>query len=273
MSDQITFESTTRHAEIDGLRVRYHEAGQGPLLLLMHGGAPGAYGWGNFGQNLADFAPHFRTVIVDLPGYGQSDEPDFAGAGRYTTYARIFAGLIRQLGETKAHVLGMATGGAAAIKMAVDDPEVVDRLVLVSSAGGLPIFSTMPSEGQKHIRAYYKGEGPSREKMRAYLEMMLADTSLITDELIEERYQASLGKTGEGTSGPNEVVWPELSMIKAKTLIMWGTENRIQGFDNALFMLKQIPDAELHLFGKTGLWLPFERAEAFVREVTGFLTT
>lgn len=274
MTAPLTEQSTSRFTEIDGCRLHYHEAGTGPLLLLVHGGAPGAYGWGNFGQNMAELARHFRTVIVDLPGFGRSDTPTFT-EGRYGTYARLLTGLVRSLGAERAHVLGMATGGAAAIMMATTTPEIVDRLVLVSSAGGVPLFSTMPSEGQKLIRGYHRDDGPSREKMRRYLETIIHDQTLITPELIEERYQASLGGQGEaapGTSAPqNEPVWRDLDRIRARTLVMWGTENRVQGFDNALFMLKQIPDAELHLFSRTGLWVPFERPSEFVNQTRSFL--
>ncbi len=269
----ITAESTARTAEIDGRVLAYHEAGEGPLLLCIHGGAPGAYGWGNFGVVMAALAQDFRTIVVDLPGYGESDPIDLSG-GRYAAYAATFARLITHLGAEKAHVLGMATGGAAGIAMASKHPEVVKRLVLVSSAGGLPLFTVMPSEGQKHIRDYYRGEGPSRQRMRAYLEMMLADPGLITDEMVEERYRASLGRESEipigGRVQPEEV-WRDLHLIQAPTLVLWGRDNRIQGYDNALFMLKQIPDVEVHLFGRTGLWIPFERPAGFSREVRGFL--
>ncbi|HHV21744.1 MAG TPA: alpha/beta fold hydrolase [Propionibacterium sp.] len=270
---ELTAESTARTAEIAGSVLKYHEAGEGPLLLCIHGGAPGAYGWGNFGIVVAELAKDFRTVVVDLPGYGGSDPIDISG-GRYAAYANTFVGLIAHLGEAKAHILGMATGGAVGIAVASSHPESVERLVLVSSAGGLPMFTVMPSEGQKHIRDYYKGEGPSRERMRAYLEMMLADPSLITDEMIEERYLASLGRESEipvGGKVKPEELWRDLNRIAAPTLVMWGRDNRIQGYDNALFMLKQIPDVEVHLFGRTGLWIPFERPKGFCREVRGFL--
>ena len=270
---ELTAASTARTAKINGHVVAYHEAGTGPLLLCIHGGAPGAYGWGNFGVVMAEFAKNWRTVIVDLPGYGNSEPIDLS-AGRYTAYATTFAGLIAQLGADQAHILGMATGGAAGIALATKHPQTVGRLILVSSAGGLPLFTVMPSEGQKQIREYYKGAGPSRERMRAYLEMMLADSSLITDAMVEERYQASLGREPEvpaGKTEKSEEVWRDLNRIKAPTLVMWGRDNRIQGYDNALFMLNQIPDVEVHLFGRTGLWIPFERPKAFCREVEGFL--
>ncbi|MDO5681377.1 MAG: alpha/beta hydrolase [Propionibacteriaceae bacterium] len=268
-----TAESTQRTVELDGRVLTYHEAGEGPLVLCIHGGAPGAYGWGNFGVVVDQLAQTFRTVVVDLPGYGGSEPIDLTG-GRYAAYAATFVRLIEHLGATRAHIIGMATGGAVGIAMATRHPDAVDRLVLVSSAGGLPLFTVMPSEGQKHIRDYYKGAGPSRERMRAYLEMMLADPSRITDDMIEERYVASLGRESEipvGAKIKPEEVWRDLQCITAPTLVLWGRDNRIQGFDNALFMLNQIPDVEVHIFGRTGLWIPFERPNGFSREVTSFL--
>lgn len=90
---------------------------------------------------------------------------------------------------------------------------------------------------------------------------------------MNDRYQASLGKIGEAGAGrpQNEPVWQRLAEIRARTLVMWGSENRVQGFDNALFMLKQIPDVEVHLFSKVGLWVPFERPAEFVSQTRGFL--
>lgn len=274
-----TYDGTSRFLTAAGVRVHLHEAGpsEGPLLLLIHGGAPGAYGWGNFGQNVAAFAENFRTVVVDLPGYGRSDKPVITG-GRYGFYAGVFAALVRELGVDSAHVVGMATGGAAAIALAVDHPEIVERLVLVSSAGGLPLFTPSPSEGQKLIRGYYGGDGPSRQKMRTYLEMVLADQGLVTDELVEERYLASVDPAfmesapeGHGTPAANEPMWQRLHEIAAPTLVVWGRDNRVQGYDNALFMLNRIPDVEVHLFGKTGLWVPYEKARRFEALVTEFL--
>ena len=277
----LTAESTSRFVEAAGVRVHLHEAGDGPLLVLVHGGAPGAYGWGNFGQNMAAFARRFRTVIVDLPGYGRSAPPPVDG-GVYSSPARVFAALVGELGEERGHFVGLATGGAVSLALAVEHPEVVDRLVLVSSAGGLPLFTPSPSEGQKAIRGYYAGGGPSREKMRAYLEMMLYDRSLVTDVLVEERYRASVDPhflacrlgTGAGSgagSGEGEQLWARLQDIAAPTLVVWGRDNRVQGYDNALFMLQRIPDVEVHIFGRTGLWVPYERARRFEALITDFL--
>ncbi|MBS4752132.1 alpha/beta fold hydrolase [Nocardioides sp. zg-ZUI104] len=274
---ELTPESTSRTLTIDGARLHYHEAGTGPeVLLCIHGGAPGASGWGNFGTNLAELSQHARVLVVDLPGYGGSDPIELKG-GKYAPYADRFATMLGELGIERATVVGLATGGAVAIAMALRHPERVSRLALVSSAGGVPLFSTMPSEGQRAIRSYYAGSGPSREKMRAYLELMMFDKSLVTDELVEERYAESVAGGEERRAGaesagvPAEPLWTELGKIAVPTLIVWGTENKVQGYDNALFLLKQIPDAQLHLFKKTGLWVPYERGPQFNRLIAGFL--
>ena len=55
--------------------LHYDEAGTGTPVVMLHGGGPGASGMSNFGTNLAAFAGHFRTLVVDQPGYGKSDKP------------------------------------------------------------------------------------------------------------------------------------------------------------------------------------------------------
>jgi len=275
----LSAETTSRFVQAGSVKVHYHEAGEGPVLIAIHGGAPGAYGWGNFGRNMEALSQHFRTLIVDLPGYGQSDKPTIEG-GQYGFYAKIFIAMLDALGIEKAHIVGLATGGGVAIKMALDYPERVDRLVLVSAAGGVSMFQPQPSEGMKVIRSYYGGTGPSREKMRLYLEMMMFDHSLITEELIDERYSASIdpafmAKAPEGRAGSVPVVepvWKELENIKSPTLIIWGRDNRVVSYDNALFMLNRIPDVQLHIFGCAGLWVPWEKAAAFNSEVVNFLS-
>ena len=272
----LTYESTSRFVQAGELRVHYHEAGQGPVLLCIHGGAPGAFGWGNFGRNMEELAQHFRVIVVDLPGYGKSDKPDVT-TGRNVMYAEAMVALLDSLGIERANVLGMATGGAVAIRLAVEHPRLVERLVLVSSAGGQTMFG-----GRRQVTAsqvYYGGEGPSLEKMRDYLSQLLYDPSLITDEVLRERYEASVDpefmeRAPEGRTSTRhtpEDLWKRLDEIQAQTLIVWGRENRAQTFENGVFMLSRIPHAQLHVFGECGLWVPFEKAAAFNSLVADFI--
>lgn len=273
----LTYANTSRFVQAGSLRLHYHEAGDGPVLLCVHGGAPGAFGWGNFGRNMAALAAHFRVLVVDLPGYGRSDKPDVP-AGRNALYAQAMRDMLGALGIDKAHVLGMATGGAVAIRMAVDCPQLIDQLVLVSSAGGLAMFHVKPLRTASQV--YYDG-GPSFEKMRDYLRQLVHDPALITDEVVQERYDASIEpefmvQAPEGRSQVRqtpETLWKELDRIQARTLIVWGRENRAQNMEAAVFMHSRIRRSQLHVFGECGLWVPYEKAGEFNRLVIDFLTS
>jgi len=69
------------------MHLHYDEAGshQAMPVVMLHGGGPGASGMSNFGENLPAFAEHFRTLVVDQPGYGKSDKPPVTG--NYFTFA------------------------------------------------------------------------------------------------------------------------------------------------------------------------------------------
>ncbi|WP_262107320.1 alpha/beta fold hydrolase [Arthrobacter sp. Marseille-P9274] len=273
----LTYEATSRFVQAGEYRVHYHEVGEGPVLLCMHGGAPGAYGWGNFGRNIEALARHFRVIVVDLPGYGKSDKPDVS-TGRNKMYADTMVALFEALGLERVNVLGMATGGAVAIRLAADYPDVVDRLILVSAAGGQTMFGLRRRDSASHV--YYGGDGPSLQKMHDYLSQLLYDPSLITDDVLWERYEASVdpefmerapeGRTPVRHTPPD--LWKRLDEIQAQTLIVWGRENRAQSFENGVFMLSRIPHAQLHVFGECGLWVPYEKAEEFNSLVVNFLS-
>jgi 4,5:9,10-diseco-3-hydroxy-5,9,17-trioxoandrosta-1(10),2-diene-4-oate hydrolase len=270
--------ATGRFSTIDGRKLYYHDVGQGPVLLCIHGGAPGATGWGNFGRNAAELSQHFRLLIVDLPGYGRSEIPD-GDSDRNTAYARMMAGLLSALSIKRAHVLGMATGGAVAMIMAIDHPATVDRLILVSTAGSRSMFGLKPLQAASNT--YLAGEGPTREKMRAYLDQLIHNKALITDDVIEERYQASidpefLDNVARGRAGKGSTVrelWKSADQISCRTLIVWGRENRAHSFESGVLLHSLIPDSQLHVFGNCGLWVPFEKQHEFNRLALSFLTS
>lgn len=274
----LTREGTSRFVQAGDIKIHYHEAGSGPVLLCIHGGAPGAFGWGNFGRNLPALSQHFRTLIVDLPGYGLSDKPVIMGP-RTSFYAKAFHDMLQALDIPRAHLLGMATGGSVALKMAIDFPKWVDRLVVVNSPGGLSLFQPAPPKPGSHD--YYSGAGPSMDRMRANLERLVYDPSIITEDVVRERFEASIDpefmrKSPEGkgdTKGPTiEPLWQDLHHIRSQTLVIWGRNNQTLNYDHALYMLNRIPDARVHIHGKCGLWVPYEKSEEFNSNVIGFLS-
>jgi len=180
-------EATSRYLQAGGLRIHYHEAGWGYPLICIHGGGPGASGWSNYQRNIGALSQHFRTILIDLPGYGRSDKKLQLEGGRFAFYAKVVRDFMDALGIQRAHFIGNSLGGGTALKFALEFPQRAHRLVLMGPAGGLSPFSPQPPEGMKVLWSYYDPPGPSLEKLRAFLEVMVYDPSQLTEELVQER--------------------------------------------------------------------------------------
>jgi len=277
----ITEASSSRYAEVDGVKLHYHEAGSGPVLVLLHGGGPGASAWSNFKQNLAPLAERYRVLLVDQPGYGRSSKVIPEAEARSHMAARLLVGLFDQLGIERAHLVGNSFGGRTALNIALQWPERVDRLVLMGPAGGsLNIFFPEPTEGMKHLHNFFSEPGPSKDRMRALISTFVYDQSLVNDGLVEERYQAAVEpETREFyehfLSKPDSrepQIWREIDKIQHKTLLVWGRDDRTNPFEGGLFMLKRMPNARLHVFPKCGHWVQMEQCDEFNALLDNFLS-
>ena len=69
----ITEASTSKFVQADDIKVHYNEAGTGQPVIMLHGGGPGASGWGNFGRNFVPLAEKFRLLLIDHPNFGKTD--------------------------------------------------------------------------------------------------------------------------------------------------------------------------------------------------------
>ncbi|MFJ3721876.1 4,5:9,10-diseco-3-hydroxy-5,9,17-trioxoandrosta-1(10),2-diene-4-oate hydrolase [Streptomyces sp. NPDC090045] len=283
----ITYENTSRTARAGHLTLHFHEAGpqgEAPVLILLHGGGPGASAWSNFGRNLPFFAERFHTLLVDQPCYGKSDKPE-PDRDYFTFSADAIAALMDELGIEKAHFIGNSLGGGAAVRMSLNHPDKVDKLLLMGPGGiSVNLFSADPTEGISRLFAFSLAPEPTREHMRAFLTTLVHDPSLVTDELVEERYtqamdpEARLGNARMGASFANPawqqdtLLWREAHRIGHPTLLTWGREDRVNPLDGALLALKAIPDARLHVFPHCGHWAQTEAFDDFNRLAADFFS-
>jgi pimeloyl-ACP methyl ester carboxylesterase len=123
-----TTTSAARTAHVNGIDLAYQVFGQGDPLILLHGGFGSVE---MFGPNVEALAAGHQVIGVDLQSHGRSPAAD--RPMRFETMADDIAALIRQLGFAKANVMGFSLGGGVALRTAIQHPEVVDRLVLVST--------------------------------------------------------------------------------------------------------------------------------------------
>ena len=275
----LDFDSTSRYLEGE-TRIHYHEAGSGPALVLLHGSGPGVSGWSNFRGNFPVFAEHFRTVIMDMPGFGKSERPPLDRA-----YPRVaadhLARLMDGLGLEKAHLLGNSMGGYVALEFALAYPERVDRLVGMGPGGlAANVMGPDPSEGARRLSDFMRA--PSKEAMEAWVDTMVANKQVVDDALIDERLANAMAPGALESAmaifmslaqHPEPVpLYARVKDIKAPTLITWGRDDRMLPVEGALFGYRQMPNAELHLFSRCGHWAQVERKDDFKRLVIDFLT-
>ncbi len=280
----LTYEGTLREITTDAGILRYHEAGEGPPLLLLHGSGPGVTGWRNYRGNLAVFAQRFRCLVLEFPGFGVSD--DFGGHPMITALDSVVR-FVDALGLDSVDIIGNSMGGGVALNYAIAHPERVGKIVTIGGIGR-NLFSPGPGEGIKLLQEFT--EEPTRERLIQWLHSMVFDPAMVTEELIEERWTqatdpatldsarrmyskaafAMMIKAMEASDAPPP--WAMLHKVAAPTLITWGRDDRVSPLDMALIPMRTIPRAELHVFPNCGHWAMIERKDEFESAVLAFLT-
>ena len=263
------------------------ETGSGPAVVMLHGGGPGASGVSNYFRNIDALAQDFRVIVPDMPGYGRStkgvDQSDPFGY-----LADMIRGLLDELGLATAHLIGNSYGGAAALRLALDTPHRVDKLVLMGP-GGIGTTRAAPTAGLKSLLSYYGGDGPSRDKLHAFIRNYLVyDGASVPDELIDLRYAASIDPEVVANpplrrpSGPTALrtLWrmdltrdSRLRQLQTPTLVLWGRDDKVNRPAGGPMLANLMPHAELVMTSRTGHWMQWERADLFNRLVTDFLGT
>ncbi len=280
----LTYEDTLRELHTDQGVLRYHEAGDGPPLLMLHGSGPGVSGWRNYRGNLAVFAEHFRCLVLEFPGFGVSDPTDqHPMVAAPASVLRFLTGL----GLDQVAVIGNSMGGIVAANLAIAQPNLFSRIVTIGGVG-TNVLSPSPGEGINLLMDFT--DNPSREALIAWLHSMVYDRAIVTEEMIEERWAlATEPKTLESarrmysraamTAGAAAArasdqppYWAMLHKITAPTLVTWGRDDRVSPVEMALVPLRTLPRGEIHVFPNCGHWVMIEQKAAWESAVLAFLT-
>jgi len=274
---------TARTVALGNRQIHLHEFGAGPPVLMLHGGGPGASGLSNYARNIDALASRFRVLVPDLPGYGGSSK-GVNSEDPFGDLAAAMLALLDALGIDRAHVVGNSLGGACALRMALEQPGCVDRLVLMGP-GGIGISQAAPTEGLKRLLGYYAGEGPTLEKLRTFIcEDLVFDGSRIPEAVLRERFEASIDpevlaspplrapKDLEAFRRLDFLLDPRLPALEHRTLVLWGTADRVNPATGAMALQARMPACDAYLFSRTGHWVQWERADEFNAVVTAFLS-
>ena len=261
-----------------GIKTNYLEAGEAghPPVLLIHGSGPGVTAWANWRLTipaLAEAGP--RVYAPDMVGFGFTDRPAGISYGM-DVWADQLVAFLDALDIGRASLVGNSFGGALAIAVAGRIPERIDKLVLMGAMG-------VPFPITAGLDAVW-GYEPSVENMRAILDIFAYDRNLITDELAQVRYRASIEEGFQEAfssmfPAPRQqwveaMATPEADIrgITQETLVIHGRDDRVIPLENAFRLVQLIEKAQLHVFGRCGHWTQIEWAAEFNRLVAAFLT-
>jgi 4,5:9,10-diseco-3-hydroxy-5,9,17-trioxoandrosta-1(10),2-diene-4-oate hydrolase len=278
MTSHTMIERTVR---VDGKDIFLAETGTGAPVVLLHGGGPGASGVSNYSRNIDALAGNFRVIVPDMPGYGRSAK----GVDRSDPFGYLadhIRGMLDELGIDRAHLIGNSYGGSCALRLALDTPSSVDKLVLMGP-GGVGTTRGLPTAGLNNLLSYYGGDGPSLEKLRTFIRTYLVyDREAVPESLVESRYVASIDP--EAVANPPlqrpaglRTLWrmdftrdSRLTTLKTPTLVIWGRDDKVNKPSGAAMLA--MPNADVLVMAKTGHWVQWERADFFNAVATAFLT-
>jgi pimeloyl-ACP methyl ester carboxylesterase len=270
-----------QYIKVGSINTRYWSAGtKGSYVILLHGAGSTVDVWE---KNIQFLAQHHRVVAFDMVGTGLSDKPLTEYSLDYQL--QFFKNFLDVLGVQKASLIGNSMGGAISLKFALDSPERVEKLVLISNMGlgqeiklALCFLTAIP--------ALMHFSRPSRIGARLVLGGNVYDAKSISERWIDMSYELfklpgrqeayiSLLKNNVDIWGVRrEVTEPivnNLNRIKSQTLIIWGREDTIFPVAHAYVANEQIPDTQLEIFDNCGHWAHVEYPEKFNQLVLEFL--
>ncbi|MGL4880163.1 MAG: alpha/beta fold hydrolase [Waterburya sp.] len=270
-----------QYIKVGSINTRYWSAGtKGSYVILLHGAGGAIEIWE---KNIQFLAQHHQVVAFDMVGTGLSDKPLAEYSLDYQL--QFLKDFLDVLGIQKANIVGNSMGGAISLKLALDSPERVEKLVLISSLGlGQEIMlihrllAAMPS-----LLGFSR---PSRLGARLMLQGNVYDAKSVPEQWIDMSYELfklpgrqeafiSLLTSNVDIWGVrSEVTEPilnNLDRIQSQTLIIWGREDTMFPVAHAHVANKQISDSQLQIFDNCGHWAHVEYPEKFNPLVLKFL--
>lgn len=269
----------SRYVDVDGIRTHYLEAGDGPVVVLLHSGEFGGAAEISWEFTIPALAEHFRVVAPDWLGFGRTDKLfDFAAA-RARVY-RHMQRFLEVMAIDEADFMGNSMGGSNLARIAADETPIFPiRSVILASGGGF----APDTEARKTLLSY---DG-TPEAMRGLLNAMLYDPKWGDDAAYVARRQELALMPGawectaaarfrspaaqaasSGFGAPDATRYENIAF---PTLIVAGAEDRLREPGYAPKLAQRIPDCEVHVLEGCGHCPNIEMAETFNEIVIGFL--
>lgn len=266
----------SKYITLDGVEIHYMDQGEGPAVVLSHASFHSLRAWDDMVENMTD---QFRIIRFDYPNAGLSG---FDEKNRYSVehYQEVITQLTEALEIDKFHLIGTSSGATVAFRYAANNPEKLNRFVLINSAGMPRTTLTNPNRARGTALDRWIN---SHHQSRTYWRNALAQTVTskpATEEHIEMNYDMNR-RAGRGeparifrrkyiTGDPSVV----LDDITAPTLIMWGMENPTVMHLEANVMQLWMTGAPtiVKKYDRLGHYPYIEEPELFASDISAYLS-
>lgn len=270
-------EFTQGFVDIDGVRTRFAEAGSAdkPHAILLHG--TGGH-WETFAPNLGPLSENYHCVAIDMVGNGFSDKPDYDY--EINVYVKQILGVMAHFRMEKAHFIGMSLGAWVSAAIAVEYPERVDKVILMSPAGLIATASNMARIRAERTAAV---NNPSWESIHKVFEHLIADESNRIPDLVALRQAVYRRSDTRDTidhllilqdaeaRDRNLIPEEKWATISAPTMVVASGKDDGEYQSTAHIVAGLIPNSEVFQMAEVRHWPHFEDPAAFNPAALEFL--
>ena len=257
-----------REVVVDTIKTSYLLAGNGYPVVLLHGG--GAGGVTQY-PSIDVLAKYFQIIVPDIVGYGESDKPDDADYNR-PYFVKWLKSFLNELKISKANIVGLSQGGAIALQFVIDNPNMVNKLVLVDAAGlgakvsfwamiGMLWMNNAPSAAANSFNSKYILHSPEKRD---------PNHGLYSIAVLKDKGGKNAFRKGRGTA-VSKISEESLSEIQNKTLIIWGAEDKLFSVKSGKVAAETIPNAKLQVIPNAGHLSLIDNPKIFNTVLTEFL--
>jgi 3-oxoadipate enol-lactonase len=252
---------------IDGLQFHYERDGQGTDLVLIHGLGGSLHDWDPF---IPELSRSHRVLRCDVRGFGQSDKP----AGPYTPqlFAQDLSGLVRALGISKTHVAGISMGGVVAQRFALDYPEMVASLTLISTSSEVGEAAQKAWEKTATVIERRGFSSNTEFAQRIFAPNFVKNFPQEVQVMAERTATNDPRAYAAAARAIGSYNWTrELGQIQAPTLILQGREDVLTPPGGSIKLSRGIPRSRLLMIPDCGHVVPLEKPQLFQQTLLAFL--
>ncbi len=257
-------------ARVLDINIHYEQAGEGPVLVLLHGIGSNSRSWR---QQLAALSDEFKVIAWDAPGYGRSDDPPFSEETfRMAHFADYLAGLLDVLEIERAHILGLSMGGVIAQEFYRRYPSRLISLILADTnrGGGVRPEAERLEQLRTRLKATENPAELAQRRAPALLSPIASpDQVAEVEQIMAEIHPAGYRMASYAMSYANQTEL--LAQITAPTLIICGEQDGVTPPRESELLHRSIPGAKFVLIPNAGHVSNQEQPALFNQIVRGFL--